>query len=49
VYEIVLSVVWVVRMTHRYWPALLIVAVVIAIAGGKHVAKFCHACGRAIR
>jgi hypothetical protein len=48
VYEIVLSVVWVVRVTHRYWPALLVLGLVAVAAGGKHVARFCHACGRAI-
>jgi hypothetical protein len=49
VYEIVVSVVWVVRVTHRYWPALLVLAIVIAVAGGKKtvqaIAHLCDKCG----
>jgi hypothetical protein len=48
VYEVVLSVVWVVRVTHRYWPALLVLALVAVAAGGKHIAHFCSKCGRAL-
>ena len=48
IYEVVLTVVWVVRLTHRYWPALLVLAIVAVAAGGKHIAHFCQACGRAL-
>lgn len=48
VYETVQFVVHVVRVTHRYWPALLVLAVVALVTGGKHIAHFCSKCGRAL-
>lgn len=48
VYETVLFVIRAVEVTHRYWPALLVLALVALAAGGKHIAHFCSKCGRAL-